>query len=174
MRLLARLEAGALAATRALSGVGLLALMALAAMTLADGLMRWLAGQPIQGVRDVGALAIALAVSCCLPVGLMEKGNITIRLAGRWSPAAGRLLDLIAALLVLAVVAAMAWQFWVHARNIAQGGETTWVLRLPTAPFWYGVDAVLWCAALVQLIVVALETARLFGYEPERSDPVLL
>jgi hypothetical protein len=33
---------------------------------------------------------------------------------------------------------------------------------------------VLWCAALVQLIVVALETARLFGYEPERSDPVLL
>jgi TRAP-type transport system small permease protein len=53
----------------------------LAGLTLADGLMRWLANRPIEGVRDVGALAIAVAVACCLPIGLAEKSNITIRLA---------------------------------------------------------------------------------------------
>ena len=89
--MLAWLERAGLAATRALSGAGLLALMFLAVMTLADGLARWLANQPIEGVRDIGAVAIALAVSCCLPVGLMERSNITIRFVeSAVGPAAGK------------------------------------------------------------------------------------
>jgi TRAP-type transport system small permease protein len=31
--------------------------------------------------------------------------------------------------------------------------ETTFVLQIPIAPFWYGVDALLWLAVLVQAIV---------------------
>ena len=66
---LQRLERVGLTLTRALSVVGLVALMALAAMTLADGLARWLANRPIEGVRDAGALIVAVAVACCIPVG---------------------------------------------------------------------------------------------------------
>jgi len=158
------LERTGLAATRALSGLGLAALMFLALMTLADGLARWLLNQPIEGVRDVGALAIALAVSSCIPVGLMERGNITIRFAESFlSPQAGKVLDALAALAVAVVVAAMAWQFTVFAGKIARAGETTWVLKIPTAPFWYWVAAILWCAVLVQLIVLALELGRCLG-----------
>jgi hypothetical protein len=62
--MLPALEQAALTATRALSIVGLTALMGLAGMTLADGLMRWIAGQPIEGVRDLGGLAIAVAIAC--------------------------------------------------------------------------------------------------------------
>ena len=80
------LERTALVATRALSVVGLTALMSLAVMTIADGLMRWIANRPIEGVRDLGGLAIALAIACCLPVVMIEKGNITIRLAGNGQP----------------------------------------------------------------------------------------
>ena len=158
------LERTGLAATRALSGAGLAALMFLAVMTLADGLARWLLNQPIDGVRDIGAVAIALAVSCCIPVGLMERGNITIRIAESFlSPAAGKVLDAFAALAVALVVSAMAWQFTLFAGKMARAGETTWVLKIPTAPFWYGVAAILWCAVLVQLIVLVLELGRCLG-----------
>src|SRR3954469_19249435 len=113
--MLAALERITLAATRALSVVVLIALMGLATMTLADGLMRWIANQPIEGVRDLGGLAIAVAIACCLPVVMIERGNITIRLAGSVSPVFGRILEAAASLLVGAVLAVIAWQVWLYA-----------------------------------------------------------
>src|SRR6266850_6327700 len=160
--MLAALERVTLAATRALSVVGLVALMGLATMTLADGLLRWLANQPIEGVRDIGGLAIAVAIACCLPVGLVERGNIAIRLGGTLHPLLGKVLDAIAALAVCAILAAAAWQFWIFAAKLARAHETTFVLQIPIAPFWFGVDVILWLAVLVQLIVAARDWARVF------------
>lgn len=162
-----RLERVGLAATRALSVAGLAALLALAGLTLADGLMRWLANRPIEGVRDAGALIVAVAVACCIPVALMERANITIRIA---APALGaraaRVLDALAAGVAWIVVAALAWQFTLYAGKLARANETTWILKLPVAPFWYAVAAILWVAVLVQAIVVALDVAR--AIRPER------
>lgn len=160
--MLQRLERIGLAATRALSLVGLVALMALAAMTLADGLLRWLANRPIEGVRDVGAVAIAVAVSCCFPAGLMERSHISIRVAGSiLGTRAGGVLDALAGLAVWAVTIAMAWQFTDFAGKLARAGETTWILKIPTAPFWYCVAAILWTAVLVQAVVVILQLSKL-------------
>ena len=156
-----RLERIALLGTRTLSLAGLIALMALAAMTLADGVLRWLANRPIEGVRDVGAVIIAVAVCCCLPAGLMERSHITIRVAGALlGKRAGAFLDIVASFLVWTVTLAMAWQFTVFAGKIARAGETTWVLKIPTAPFWYVVAAILWLGALVQLIVVITQLRK--------------
>jgi len=161
--MLAALERLTLNATRALSVVGLIALMGLAAMTLADGLLRWLANRPIEGVRDLGGLAIAVAIACCIPVGLIERGNIAIRLGGTLHAMVGKILDAIAALAVAAVLAAAAWQFWIYAAKLARAHETTFVLQIPIAPFWFGVDAILWCAVLVQAIVALRDIARVFS-----------
>src|SRR6266850_630507 len=161
--MLAALERLTLTATRALSVVGLIALMGLATMTLADGLLRWLANRPIEGVRDIGGLAIAVAISCCLPVVLMERGNITIRLGGLLHPMVERLLDALAALVVCIVLALAAWQFWLYAAKMARAHETTFVLQIPIAPFWFGVDAILWCAVLVQAIVALRDVARVLS-----------
>jgi TRAP-type C4-dicarboxylate transport system permease small subunit len=160
--MLAALERITLHATRALSVVGLVALMALATMTLVDGLMRWLANSPIEGVRDLGGLAIAVAIACCLPVGLMERGNIAIRLGGTLSPLLGRILDAFAALLVGVALAAVAWQFWIYAEKLARGRETTFVLQIHVAPFWYGVTVILWLAVLVQVVVAVRDVLRVF------------
>ena len=161
--MLAALERLTLTATRALSVVGLVALMGLAAMTLADGLLRWLANRPIEGVRDLGGLAIAVAIACCIPVGLIERGNIAIRLGGALHPRLGKALDALAALAVAAILAAAAWQFWIYAAKMARAHETTFVLQIPIAPFWFGVDAILWLAVLVQLIVAARDWTRVFA-----------
>jgi len=159
-----KLERLGLLATRGLSALGLAGLMGLALMTLFDGLARWLLNQPIEDVRDLAAVTVALAVTCCLPVGLMERSNISIRLASHLLGArAGRLLDAVASLLTAVVTAAFGWQFLVFAGKIAKANETTWILKIPTAPFWYGVCAIFALAFLVQLIVVVLELARLAG-----------
>lgn len=153
-----------LLATRGLSALGLAGLMGLALMTLFDGLARWLLNQPIEGVRDLAAVTVALAVTCCLPVGLMERSNISIRLASHLlGQRVGKLLDAVASLLTAVVMAAFGWQFLVFAGKIAKANETTWILKIPTAPFWYGVCAIFVLAFLVQLIVVVLELARLAG-----------
>jgi TRAP-type C4-dicarboxylate transport system permease small subunit len=151
--MLQTLERTALIATRALSVVGLTALMSLAVMTIADGLMRWIANQPIEGVRDLGGLAIALAIACCFPVVMVEKGNITVRLAESVSPKLSRVLDVFAAVLVCGVLAALTWQIWLYAGKMAHARETTFVLQIPVAPFWFGVSAILACAVIVQAIV---------------------
>ena len=159
--MLQRLERIGLGATRALSVAGLLLLMELAAMTLADGLLRWLANRPIEGVRDLGAVIVAVAVCCCIPVGLMERANISIRVArDLLGERASRVLDAFAALAALAVIGAMAWQFTVYAGKIARVGETTWILKIPTAPFWYVVAGILWLAVAVQLIVLILDVSK--------------
>src|SRR3970040_1180003 len=137
--MLAALERMALAGTRALSVIGLIALMGLAAMTLADGLMRWLANRPIEGVRDLGGLAIAVAISCCLPIVMMERGNIAIRLGALLSKRLGLALDALAAVLVCVVLALAALQIWIYAGKLLHAKETTFVLQIPTAPFWFGV-----------------------------------
>lgn len=156
--MLAALERITLAATRGLSVVGLVALMGLAAMTLADGTLRWIASRPIEGVRDLGGLAIAVAIACCLPVGLMERANITIRLG---KGILARALEAAASALVCIALALAAWQFWIYAEKMARAKETTFVLQIPIAPFWFGVDAILWLAVLVQAIVAVRDWIRI-------------
>jgi TRAP-type C4-dicarboxylate transport system permease small subunit len=166
---LARLERTALLGTRALSVLGLVALMILAFLTLANGLLRWAINQPIAGVVDVGALAIAIAVCCCMPVALMERSHIAFRLAAALSPALGRVLDALAAIAVAIVLALMAYEFRLYADSLVASGERTYVLKIPAAPFWYAADIILWIAVAVQLVVVAVEIGQIWGYRSVRT-----
>src|SRR2546430_1672342 len=99
--MLAALERLTLTATRALSVVGLIALMGLASMTLADGLLRWLVNRPIEGVRDLAGLAIALAIGFLglvpllvliraqvrIGFAMMVVGVVGVALQSSWGPA---------------------------------------------------------------------------------------
>jgi TRAP-type C4-dicarboxylate transport system permease small subunit len=163
---LARLERLARTGTRALSMLGLLALMVLASITLANGLLRWAFNSPIAGVVDLGGLAIAIAVSCCIPASMMERSHITFRLVSSTIPAFGRVLDVLADTVVAIVLGLMAWQFWVYAGELMLTGERTYVLKIAVAPFWYASGLVLWIAAAVQCVIVMLDIGYLFGAAP--------
>ena len=56
-------------------------------------------------------------------------------------------------MLVCGVLAALTWQIWLYAGKMAHARETTFVLQIPVAPFWFGVSAILACAVIVQVIV---------------------
>ncbi|MFO1220391.1 MAG: TRAP transporter small permease [Burkholderiaceae bacterium] len=150
------------ALAQGLSMLGLVALMVLATMTMADGIARWLFNQPIEGVRDVGAIAIAFAISCCMPIALVEKSHISIHFVRTIvGERVGGALDALAAVVVAIILCALAWQVWAYAWSLASGNQTTVILRIPVAPFWFAVDVVLWCAVLIQLTVAAGEIAGL-------------
>jgi TRAP-type transport system small permease protein len=164
--MLARLEAIALAVSRALAALGLIILLGFAVATLADGTMRSLADAPIDAVRDLGGLVVGVAVACCFPLSCLQRSNITIKFAEAFiGPRSSRILDAIAAALVEIAVVLIARQLFIYAWNEARAGDSTVMLDVPAAPFWYAAAAALALAAIVQALVVVLEIGRVLGRE---------
>jgi TRAP-type C4-dicarboxylate transport system permease small subunit len=151
----------------AIAIIGLVALMFLAALTLADGLLRSFFNYPLEGVRDVGALAIAIGVSCCFPIALLERSNITVRFIKHlFGARASRFCDLLAALLTGLIFFGMAYKLTGYALEQARTNDMTWILHIPTAPFWFGVAAVMWLSALMQCIMIATAAAQAINPVP--------
>ena len=157
---MARLDQATKLLAQALAVLGLGALLCFAALTMADGLLRFFFARPIDAVRDVGGLIAAFAVACCIPVAIVERSNITIRfVAGMFGPRAGQVADIAAAVLVEIILILMTWQFVLFAKQAQATGTATWMLRIPAAPFWGAVAVILAISAALQ-IVVAIKTLR--------------
>jgi TRAP-type C4-dicarboxylate transport system permease small subunit len=164
---MAKVDWAAKALARVLVVLGLGTLLCFAAMTIADGLLRFFFASPIDLVRDAGSLVAAFAVACCIPVAIVERSNITIRFLSSFAgPRAGRIADVAAAILVEVVLILMTWQFVVFANQARLTGTATWMLRIPAAPVWAAVAVILGISALLQL-VVGVKTLR--GDYPDES-----
>ena len=144
--------------------IGLVLLVAFAIGTLGDGLLRRFAGRPIEAVRDAGGLVVAIAVVCCMPLALLQRANITIKFVQAFFGArVGSYFDAIASVAIEIVLAFVARQFFIYATALAQTGDTTTMLSIRTAPFWFVVSAVLWIAVATQCVVVAQQMLTAFG-----------
>ena len=153
----------------ALAVAGLSLLLMLAVFTLLDGLLRAIANMPIDLVREIGDMVAAISGACCLPIVLLRRNNIVLRLFDRVLPPSGvRVIDTLAALLVEVVMVCMAWQFYLFGLKTMRAGDVTWMLNWPKAPFWFAVDAIIWAAVAVQTFVLIEEiTATREPGEPE-------
>ncbi len=151
---MARVDRTAKLVAQGLAVLGLGALLCFAVMTMTDGLLRYFFARPIDAVRDVGGLVAAFAVACCIPVAIVERSNITIRFVSSVvGPRAGRIADLLAAMLVEIVLILMTWQFVLFANEARLTGTATWMLRIPSAPVWGAVALVLAISAVLQIVV---------------------
>jgi TRAP-type C4-dicarboxylate transport system permease small subunit len=139
----------------ALAVAGLTILLVLATFTLLDGLLRAFANYPLDLVREIGDLVAAICGACCLPIALLHRSNITLRIFEKILPAGGcRAVDVFADVLIGITMIGMAWQFYLFSMKTLQAGDVTWLLNVPKAPFWFVVDAILWVAAAVQAFVL--------------------
>ncbi len=169
-RLYDAVETAAFALARALAAFGLLLLTAYAGMTLLDGLMRSLADQPIEFVRDVDGVVVAAAMSCCFPLAYQMRSNISIKFVGmmlgrRWD----HLFDAFASVVVTVVAVLMAWQLFLFARDEAVNGDATVMLNIRTAPFWYFVAYLMGFAAFVQFLTALSGIRRCLGTADDAS-----
>lgn len=149
-----RIVRNAKAVARAFALVGFTGLLLLALMTTLDVVLRWLFQTPIQGVNDVSSVVMAVVIAVCVPANLAMKQNIKVEVFGA---VAGKrlnaLLELFASLLTLIFIVAVAWQFIPYARSLYENGDRTWVLGWPIWPWWSVAAAMMWFAALTQLVV---------------------
>lgn len=150
-----RLERWTIPFTRMVAFLGLVALLALAAVILANAALSWLFTAPIDGVRDWVKLIVAIAIAACLPSVLATRTNITIRFLGRVAtPRVERILDLFGAVVTLFALAVLAWQLQDYVIELRETGETTENLGMPIAPWWQVVTVLFYLGVAIQALVV--------------------
>ena len=112
-----------------LAVVGLIALMIVSALTVIDAVLRRYFAGSIDGLSDVLEWCIVVAVSACFPAMLWRKNAITVRVLGTILPWRVReALDLLGDLLLLAVIATVAWQLTLYTRDVWRYGDVTMLM----------------------------------------------
>jgi tripartite ATP-independent transporter DctM subunit len=164
-----RLEAWCIAASRSIAFVGVLGMLIVASVTVLDVLLRWLFGTGVTALNEISTLIFAVAVSACMPAGLIGGVHLTVdvlkplfspRLAG-WLAAAGQLF-------LLAFFGMLAWRLFMHADALVIEKRMTVILGVPEAPFMYAAAILFWFGAAVQCVVVA-KAIRSGASESRRS-----
>lgn len=163
----ADIEARVNVLARRLALGGLVGLVAIALMTIADVLGRWLFASPIDGVADASKLFVAVVVAAFFPGALVERHHISIRFLGNVLGArANAWLDAFASLVTAAFFTALAWEFVLYTHDLYDSGETTWLLGWPVAPWWTVTAAFMVLCIPVQ-VLVSIADLRIAARGPE-------
>jgi TRAP-type C4-dicarboxylate transport system permease small subunit len=141
--------------------VGFTALIGVALLTMADVLLRWLFNSPLEGLEDLNRYTFAVVIATCLPAGLIQGHNVTIRFLGPvFGKRATLWLEVLGALATLVFFALLVWRFAVFSRDEAVAGRFTLTLEMATAPWWWSVTAVIAIAVLVQCLISIVRIDR--------------
>ncbi|MEZ5653149.1 MAG: TRAP transporter small permease [Burkholderiaceae bacterium] len=137
-----------------LAMMGLLGLLALALMTIASVLSRWLLSHPMEWVEDIYRLLIAVVVASFFPSAFAHRGHIAIEFLSMVLPARGRrAVAVLAAIVTFVFTIVLGWQLVLYTREVWETGETTWLLGYSVTPWWALVTALLLMTVPAQLIV---------------------
>lgn len=141
-------------AMRRIALLGLASLVVIAFATIADVLARWLLSAPFSGVYDLSTLFIAVAMAACFPAALAQRRSITVTFFADALPARLQAaLIFFADAVTLIFFALLAWQMAVYTAELAESGETTFILELPVAPWWVATSALFILCVPVQALV---------------------
>jgi TRAP-type C4-dicarboxylate transport system permease small subunit len=151
--------------TRVVSLIGLVGLLLLAAMTVAEALLRWLLNFPMLSIPDVSPLVITVAVASCFPLVFAERRNITVRLAGNLlGRRISMVLEAFGYLVCMVIFCLMVWQLWIFTSEVAVSNETTVAIRMPVAPWYRAATLLIALCIPVQVVVVCnLLRSAFFG-----------
>ena len=118
--------------------------MALAAMmlvTVADVVLRAAANLPIRGTFEIVELLLACTFFLALPASFLRDEHIVVDIVDGWAPRRVALLRRIAGVLGVVLMALMAWQGWIAARDTLAFNDVTSDLALPRIWYWVPVLA---------------------------------
>ena len=151
---------------RAAAACGWVAAAALAAMmllTVADVLLRATINRPIRGTLEIVELLLACTFFLALPASFLRDEHIVVDIvdgfAARWVP----LLRRLAGMLGVLVMAVMAWQGWIAAKDTLVFKDVTSDLALPR--IWY------WVPVLTGMIGACFAAAAMLLQKSPRQVP---
>jgi len=144
-----------LAVTRRVAFAGVLAMLAIALITTADVLLRWLANAPIHGLNEIVGMGMAIAVAATFPAGASQRVNLTIDLLQhRVGDRALAWLKVGGALLLLVFYALLAWRIGVYAQKLQDRAAETIFVQMPIAPFVWTIAVFVAMSALAQTVAL--------------------
>jgi tripartite ATP-independent transporter DctM subunit len=153
--LLGAFDRRCLAVTQRLAFAGVLAMLAVALVTTADILLRWLANKPIHGLNEIVGVGMAIAVAATFPAGASQRVNLTIDLLqSRVSERVLAWLNVFGSAALLVFYVLLAWRIGGYAWKLQQSGAVTIFVQLPLAPFVWTIAAFLAVSAMVQVIAL--------------------
>ena len=132
-----------------------------AAITMIDVLMRWFANEPIAAINEIVQMTFSVAISACIPAGMIQRVNLKIDLVARYfSPPLRAWLEVLGSACLWLFYTVLAWRIFIYADTLAMEGRTTVILGLPQAPFMYCVSLLLAFGTLVQTLIIINEARR--------------
>ncbi len=139
------------AACGSLAGGSLAAMML---VTVADVVLRAAFNQPIRGTFEIVELLLACTFFLALPAAFLRDEHIVVDIvdgvAPRWVP----LLKRLSLVIAVALLAAMAWQGWIAARDAVAFNDVTSDLGLPRLWYWIPVLAGMIGACLAAAVML--------------------
>lgn len=148
-----------------ISGV---ALLLVALVVTVDVIMRWGLSQPIKGLFELSELAFAAIIALGFAHANGRRSHVTVDLTGNLVARTSGL-QVLGGLLTTLCFAVYTWLLWQHAASKSAYGETTLVLGLPLAPFWYAVAVLMAFSLLTQLAAATEDFARLAALSSQEA-----
>jgi TRAP-type C4-dicarboxylate transport system permease small subunit len=118
-----------------------IALAAMMLVTVADVVLRAAANLPIRGTLEIVELLLACTFFLALPASFLRDEHIVVDIVDAWAPRRVALLRRIAGVLGVVLMALMAWQGWIAARDTLAFNDVTSDLALPRIWYWVPVLA---------------------------------
>lgn len=141
--------------TRWLALIGVVGLVVVALVTIADVLLRWLFSTPVDGVSEISRLVVAVSIASFFPMALAERHHVSIEFLGAAvGPRLRRWIDAFAHLSTLFFFLILGWQFVLYTMELRESGETTWLLGWRVAPWWTAAAALMLLCIPVQSVIL--------------------
>jgi TRAP-type C4-dicarboxylate transport system permease small subunit len=138
------------------------ALFAIMALTFFDVGGRKLFNNSIPGSLELTELLMVVVIFGALPLVSMRGEHVLFdSLDGYLSTAMLKAQKAVIHLLIAAALLALGWLMWKTGAQFAANGETTAQLKLPKAPFIYGMAVLCAVSGLVHLSLIARPPAEL-------------
>ncbi len=151
--------------------IGLIGLVAVAMVIIADVLLRWLFNSPVDGVAEISRLVVAISVASFFPMALADHHHISIKFLGAGlGPRAQLWLDLLAHLATSFFFVVLGWQFILYTLEISESGETTWLLGWNVTPWWTVTTLFMLICIPIQGLVLYHQIQAVFGGKPVASS----
>ena len=112
------------------------ALAAMMLLTVADVLLRAAVNRPIRGTLEIVELLLTCTFFLALPATFLRDEHIVVDVVDGFAPRQVPLLKCIAGALAVLVMAVMAWQGWIAARDALVFNDVTADLSLPRILYW--------------------------------------
>jgi C4-dicarboxylate transporter, DctM subunit len=161
-----RLEQGLGALSRVVAIACVCGMLFVAAVTMFDVAMRWVANEPLPALNEIVQMTFSVAIAACIPAGMMQRVNLKIDLIARYfSPRLHAWFEVLGGACLWLFYGALVLGIWDYAGQLAGEGRATIILGLPKAPFMYAVALLFAFGTLLQTVIVMndLRRAAAFG-----------